>query len=302
MKFLVKTLLLIVFATSLIACDGNSRPTRKQIQKMEQIAREIFSEQAPAPVVSEEPATTEEKSAPEVAEESSEITALEIPVLDTDTPEELIPHVGYTVSHNYRTRIPNWVAWELTAHEAQGDVPRADGFVPDPMCKSAQAGDHDYRNSGYDRGHMAPAGDMKWSGQAMDESFYFTNVCPQNRNLNRGDWKDLEEKCRALASRYDQVWIACGPIVGDAQQGRIGTNRVVVPDAFFKVLLIHYKGKYHGIGFYFENAAGSRNLSYYAHTIDEIEQLTGIDFYPALPDEVETQVEASKDLAIWQLN
>ena len=302
MKFLAKSLLLILFAASLVACDGNSRPTRKQIEKMEQIAREIFTEQEPEREVVANPAPSKEQPAPEITETSAGITALEIPVLPSDTPEELIPHLGYTTSHNYRTRIPNWVAWELTAHEAAGDVPRAKKFTPDPMCKSAQAADHDYRNSGYDRGHMAPAGDMKWSERAMEESFYFTNICPQNRNLNRGDWKDLEEKCRSLAARYDTLWIVCGPIVGEARQGRIGSNRVVVPDAFYKVLLIRHKGKYHGIGFYFENAAGSRNLSYYARTIDEIEAMTGIDFYPALPDEIEAQVESGKDLRIWQIN
>ena len=85
------------------------------------------------------------------------------------------------------------MAWTLTARQAQGTAPRYDKFQADPKVRGAKAYPSDYTRSGYDRGHMAPAGDMKWSETAMQESFYMSNVCPQNRNLNRGDWKDLEE-------------------------------------------------------------------------------------------------------------
>ena len=131
-------------------------------------------------------------------------------------------HTGYTVSFNSATKIPNWVAYELTAEEAVGTVKRDNGYYPDPDIKAPQADNNDYRNMGWDRGHMAPAGDMKWSMEAMHESCYFTNICPQNRNLNAGDWNTLENKCRTWAQRYGSVQIVCGPIVGEMKQGTLG--------------------------------------------------------------------------------
>lgn len=100
---------------------------------------------------------------------------------------QLIRHTGYTVQYDADYKTPQWVAWELTASEAEGTEPRGKKFTPDPQVRGASAQDSDYKGSGYDRGHMAPAADMKWSSQAMKESFYLSNVCPQNRNLNRGD-------------------------------------------------------------------------------------------------------------------
>ena len=112
---------------------------------------------------------------------------------------------------------------------------RTDKFLPDPDVRGAKAYSNDYTKSGYDRGHMAPAADMKWSKQAMAESFYMSNICPQNPNLNRGDWNDLEEKSRQWAKKYGAVYIACGPVYDHGKPKRIGNNKVAVPDAFYKV-------------------------------------------------------------------
>ncbi len=232
---------------------------------------------------------------------SEKIFALEIPILKSNAPEQLIPHLGYTVSFNSDTRLPNWVAYELTRAETCGDLPRESHFECDPDVEGAQAEDDDYRNSGWDRGHMAPAADMKWSRQAMKESFYFTNVCPQNRNLNRGDWKALEESCRDWAKQYDGIYIACGPIISRSMPPRLGVNRVVIPDSFFKVILVRHDGKYEGMGFVFENKAGHKSLASYACTIDHVEELTSTDFFPQLPDEIEAEVEARKKTSFWGL-
>ena len=94
----------------------------------------------------------------------------------------------------------------------------------------------DYTRSGYDKGHMAPAADMKWSPQAMEESFYFSNMCPQHPQLNRRGWKNLEEKIRDWAIADSAIIIICGPIVAK-QPKTIGKNKVVVPQQFFKVVL-----------------------------------------------------------------
>ena len=226
---------------------------------------------------------------------------VEIPGKIKDRTERVIVHKGYTVSYNADWKIPNWVAYELTDVEVAGEEPRAKKFVPDPMVpKYESATTDDYKNSGWDRGHMAPAADMKWHPQAMKESFYLSNVCPQNRNLNAGVWKDLEEQVRDLAAQKGHIYVVCGPIVSSDYQ-TIGENKVVVPSAFFKVLLQEEDGKVYTIGFVYENVAGRRPMSTYAMTVDEVEELTGIDFFPSLPDKIEKKVEAEVDFTKWTI-
>lgn len=217
---------------------------------------------------------------------------LEIPRYESSRGGQIIRHTGFTLSYDADFKTPQWVAWQLTAQEAEGEEPRAKSFRPDPAVRGAKAYSEDYSHSGYDRGHMAPAADMKWSAQAMEESFYMTNVCPQNRNLNRGDWKDLEELEREWATRYGAVCIVAGPLYETKNPKRIGNHRVAVPDGFFKVLLVGNTSQPKAYGFVFKNEAGSRPLTDYQHTVDEVEELTGMDFFPALPDEVEQRVEA----------
>ena len=133
---------------------------------------------------------------------------------------------------------------------------------------------------------------MKWSKQAMKESFYMSNICPQNPNLNRGDWNDLEEKSRQWAKKYGAVYIACGPIYDTKRPKRIGNNKVAVPHAFYKVILINDKKNPQAIGFIFPNSAGHKPLKKYMVTVDSVEKRTDIDFFPALPDEIENRIEA----------
>ena len=233
------------------------------------------------------------------------IDRLEVPVLERDVPSQILEYKGFAVSYNNDTRLPNWVAYELTASEVTGDLPRKDKFRPDPAAAGPQANKEDYKNSGWDRGHMAPAADMKWSMEAMEESCYFTNICPQNPQLNGGDWKELEEQCRKWAQKYSSIYIACGPIVTKNEHGKIGANKVVVPDKFYKVVLAKVNGVYQGVGFIFHNSplrkskiSGKppvdRPLKSYAVTIDEVEAATGIDFFPALDAATQNRVESSK--------
>ena len=225
---------------------------------------------------------------------------IELPTLLAPQREQVIAHEGYTVSYNSQWCIPNWVAYELTAKEVAGDVPRGDDFVPDPLAKGNTATTNDYKHSGYDRGHMAPAGDMKWSKTAMDESFYLSNICPQNKNLNKGDWKELEELAREWAVEYGNIYIACGPIVADNHK-TIGQNNVAVPESFFKVFLRETNNGWATIGFLFENKAGNKKLNTYIRNIDEIEELTGIDFFPLLADDVEEEIERQTNIYDWNI-
>ena len=141
---------------------------------------------------------------------------------------------------------------------------------------------------------------MKWSEQAMDESFYLSNISPQNSNLNRGVWKSIEELTRDNAHRYGEILVVTGPVFTDKKGlGYIGDNRVLIPNAFYKVLLTYNNG-YKGIGFYCENIAGKKKLQSYARSIDEIEQITGIDFFHLLDDDIENETEALYDWNDWK--
>lgn len=227
------------------------------------------------------------------------IDKLEIPVYSEASYKHHLVYEGYEVLLNGKTLIPEWVAYELTSQEVDGTNPRSNHFRTDPNFNGAQADDNDYRNSGWDRGHMAPAADMKLTENMMRESFYFTNICPQNHNLNSGDWKALEDLVREYANRYGNIYVTCGPIITDNKYGTIGANQVTVPDAFYKVLLIFTDNGYESIGFIMENKAGHKALSTYALTVDEVESRTGLDFFPALPDDVESRVESTYNKLIW---
>lgn len=215
------------------------------------------------------------------------------------TPEQILKRTGYVASYNKTTLLPNWVAWHLTAERTEGSAKRSGvDFAEDTEVPEPRATDWDYYNSGYDRGHMCPAADNKWSKKAMEESFLFTNMCPQNGNLNRGDWNEMEMACRKWAKKYGDLYIVCGPILYKGKHKTIGNNKVVVPEAFFKVVL-RTGDDPQAIGFIYKNTSGNRPKDSYVNTVDEVERITGIDFFPSLPDDVEKNVEATADIANW---
>ncbi len=223
---------------------------------------------------------------------------LKIPTSLTPRQEQIIHHTGYTVSYNKDLKLPNWVSYELTRKETKGKEKRNDRFIADPLVIGSIATNADYTRSGYDKGHMAPAADMKWSSQAMKESFYFSNMCPQHPQLNRRGWKNLEEKIRDWAIADSAIVIICGPIVSK-QPKTIGKNKVVVPQQFFKVILSPYVKPMRAIGFLFNNKQAVEPLSTYAVTIDSIERLTNMDFFASLPDEIENKIEAEANYFQW---
>lgn len=237
--------------------------------------------------------------------EQTEIENLEIPQSKQTNNEIILHHKGYSVGYNTENLLPNWVAWELYKEKLTEDASRYKKFLPDPdLPKEYAITTHEYTHSGWNRGHMCPAADNKWDADAMKESFYTTNICPQNENLNKGDWNDLEEACREWAMT-ESVYIVCGPVLyKEPVYGFIGKEfEIRVPEAFYKVVLKGIEsGNPQAIGFIFKNQSGNNKLYKYVNTIDEVERITGIDFFPALDDEIETQVEAKYDLEQWELN
>lgn len=212
----------------------------------------------------------------------------------------IIEYSGYIVSYDEMARIPAWVAYELTADEANGAIGRSGkNFRPDGRVMVVQADNYDYRGSGWSRGHMAPAGDFKWDESAMWDTFYYTNCCPQDVNLNNGSWNVLENHVRRLAKKYGAVYVVTGPVVGANRFGKIGAHQVVVPDGFFKALLVYHDNKFYAIGFYMENVPEKQSLRNTYVTIDDLEKLTGFDFFPFLEDNVENSIEAEVNTSVW---
>lgn len=212
--------------------------------------------------------------------------------------ETMLSYKGMDVSFNPHMHLPNWVCWELTADETDGKVLRRDKFLCDESVPGC-AEPYDYNYSGYDRGHMAPAGDMKWDSVAMGETFYMTNICPQSKALNTGAWKRLEQKCRTWAQADSAIIIVCGPVLTDKITEYIGDSRVAVPKRFFKVILSPYAEQPRGIGFIMPNDRVEGGMQAAAVSIDEVERVTGHDFFSELPDSIENIVEAQCDFHYW---
>ena len=227
------------------------------------------------------------------------INSIEIPKILRDIPEQKINRKAYTVSYNKETKCPNWVAWYLSANHAAGEWARSNDYREDYDVPVPRATNDDYKESSWSRGHMCPAGDNKWDADAMSETFLLTNMCPQDRSLNSGLWNRIEMDCRKWAQKYGDVYIVCGPVFLKCEHETIGVNKVFVPEAFFKVILC-LQGKPKAIGFVVRNNEGKKKRDQFINTGDDVERITGMDFFPALPDSVEDVVEAYANLDDWR--
>lgn len=212
--------------------------------------------------------------------------------------DDLIFHTGYSLSYNEEHEQANWVAYNLTAEKTISVTKRGDKFIPDPLVLTGSAENGDYLRSGFDKGHLAPAADMGYSEVTMKESFYFSNMSPQNPSFNRGIWKKLEEQVRDWAVEYKSLLIVTGPVLENGLK-TIGRNKVSVPNYFYKVILDTSHQKTKGIGFVIPNKKSANTIGSFAMTIDSVETVTGLDFFPLLPDSVENKVESQIKLTDW---
>lgn len=253
------------------------------------------------------------------------IDNLEVEVLlkNIDVPHQLLTRMSYTTSYNKQTKCPNWVAWHLTAEHTEGEFSRrgvpyfeengeacgigkvnretskGDYFVDvEAEMPRQEFSDWDVMPVGMSHGHICPAGDNKWSKAAMNQSFLLTNMCPQTEKLNGGGWKKLEEKCRDWAIKYEDIYIVSGPIFYEGVRRCFGKNKIGIPDAFFKVVLC-VNGKPKAIGFIYSNDSSSQSMAQNVHSVNEIEEIVGMDFFFYLPDSIENKVEAMTNLEMW---
>lgn len=276
-----------------VACQGGSR--KGHLSTFDQPFSEVQQNKQ-----EDAEKTSNTKNRDAQAKKTGNGQGLEIPVGKAGVPSILLYREGYTASYNMEMRTPNWVAWHLTDDHTNGPAKRKGiGFHPDEDIPEPRVDTYDYMRSGYDRGHMCPAGDNHWSELAMEQSFLMTNVCPQSPALNSGLWNTIEKQCRTWAEKYGDVYIVCGPVYFNQKHKTIGKNKVQVPEAFFKVVLC-LQDEPKAIGFICRNvSAKGHKKTDYVNSVDEVERITGMDFFPQLPDDIEQRIERRTDIAEW---
>lgn len=220
-------------------------------------------------------------------------------ILPAEIPgHQIVWYSGYVLSYNEAHEQPDWVAYTLTADELAGPATRTNDYRPDTLIITGSAELADYAKSGYDRGHLAPAADFKWSYQAMSESFLMSNKSPQTPGFNRGIWLRLEREVRDWASANQTIHVVTGPVLTpNAEYAKL--NQVTIPTAFYKVILDLTEPELKGIGFVLPNGSSQADLATFAVSIDSVEALTGLDFFPALDDAQEESLESQFNPDLW---
>ena len=224
--------------------------------------------------------------------------------LDLGTPSrngQLVDRTGYVFLYSEKHEQPLWVSYKLTKAEVQNKVTkRKDNFRLDPIIKTGSAILADYKGSGYDRGHLAPAGDMAWSKKAMSESFFLTNMSPQVPGLNRGMWRILEEQIRKWTLKEQELYIITGPIIRPNHK-TIGPNKVTVPQWYYKIIVDYHQPEIKALAFMIPNRKPQKSLQSFAVSIDKLEEMTQLDFLNLLPEKVQAQLESKVNLSQWKL-
>lgn len=221
--------------------------------------------------------------------------------LPSSTTGQIVHHQGYSLSYNEPFEQAEWVAYELKKSQLSNNNFDRPYFEIDKAVKTGAAHWRNYKNSGYDRGHLCPAGDRTYNFDAFTETFLTSNISPQEHEFNAGIWNTLEQKVRYWANKYDGVFVVTGGVL---QKGlrTIGEERVAVPEQFYKIILDNANGRIKIIAFLLPHENSTRPLYKFVVSVDEIETLTGIDFFPELDDALENKLEVSSNYKSWSFN
>jgi endonuclease G len=211
--------------------------------------------------------------------------------------EILVKHLAFTSSYNPSHRVPNYVVHVIPKDILYGTATRTNDFRSDPFIKQNMADSADYWNSGFDRGHMAASADFKWNRKALSESYYYSNIVPQNKELNQGAWNKLEMQTREWAIDNSELIVVTGPVLeNDLPKIPQGSFKVSIPHYLYKIVLDYYPPVFKAIAFIYPNKNVPFELEKHVVSIDSIEKVTGIDFFPKLNDSLENILEAENNL------
>lgn len=217
--------------------------------------------------------------------------------------DEVVVHAAHMLVYSEQHEQPKWVAHIATPDLITGNLARIDSFLPDPLVKTGTAVTADYWNSGYDRGHLVPSADMRWNLEALQGTYLYSNISPQVPELNRGTWAELEDWGRRYVNfSKHRVFVVTGPVLRDGLptlQKPDRKNEVSIPELFWKVIADLDGERPKAIAFVMRNAVQDHPPISYAVTVDSVETLTGLDFFPALDDAVESTIEAMREPKDW---
>ena len=219
----------------------------------------------------------------------------------SSTTKQIVNHDFYTLSYNEKYEQAEWVAYELKQGYLIKNHFKRPLFIKDPNVGTGSADWKNYKKSGYDKGHLCPAADMEFSKEAFKETFFTSNISPQLHVFNNGVWKRLEEKVRYWAVKYDGIYVVTGGVLNKSLK-TIGKENVAVPQYFYKILMDDMNGKYRMIAFMVPNEKSDKPLYSFVVSVDSIEKITGIDFFPKLDNETEERLEKSSDYKAWSFN
>ncbi|GAA3764041.1 DNA/RNA non-specific endonuclease [Flavobacterium ginsengiterrae] len=207
----------------------------------------------------------------------------------TSTTNQVIKHKYYTLSYNEKFEQAEWVAYELKKEYLKNGNYKRPYFIQDPKVTTGSADWRNYKKSGYDKGHLCPAGDMEFSKEAYDDTFYTSNISPQKHDFNSGIWNRIEQKTRYWADKYNDIYVVTGGVLKDSDK-KIGTERVSVPKYFYKIVLAKSGKEHKAIAFLVPNADSDKSIYDFVVPIETLEKMTGIDFFPNLKN-----LKSSKD-------
>lgn len=257
------------------------------LQKVEKTAERKFPSEEPVNI----PAAALELEAVRKQREFS------FPV--SDKPELVkVLHKAYSLGYSETHEQAAWVSYLLSRRHQQNSFERRNNFKEDPLLKAGSASPEDYSHSGFDRGHLAPAGDMDFNREVLAESFFMSNISPQDPSFNRGGWSELEELVRNWATKEDSLLVVTGPVLQEGLK-KIGKNKVSVPDYFYKIILDARQPEIKAIGFLMPNESIEGKTEDFVVPVDSIEALTGLDFFPLIPDLLENSLEKSVQKEKW---
>jgi endonuclease G len=221
--------------------------------------------------------------------------------LPSSTTNQIIQHDYYTLSYSEKHEQAEWVAYELKKSYVRSSDYRRPFFIKDPKVKTGSADYRNYKKSGYDKGHLCPAGDMEFNSNAYNDTFFTSNISPQLHNFNAGVWNKLEQKVRYWATKYDGIYVITGGVLQPSLK-TIGTEKVSVPNYFYKILLDNSNGQYRMIAFLVPSKKSDKPIYDFVVSVDSLEKMTGIDFFPKLDDKIENSLEKNNNYKTWSFN
>ncbi|MEW5676909.1 DNA/RNA non-specific endonuclease [Flavobacterium enshiense] len=214
----------------------------------------------------------------------------------SSTTNTVVTRDGFAFSYSEEHEQSEWVAYELSSSDFSRRNFERPFFIEDPKVKTRSADWRNYKKSGYDKGHLCPAGDRKSSYESFKETFFTSNISPQQHDFNDGVWNRLEQKVRYWSKKYNGLYVVTGGVLSDNLK-TIGREEVAVPNYFYKVLMT--KDGKRMIGFLVPHEESAKPLYEFVVDVDTIEKMTGIDFYPKLSDGIETELEKTSDYKGW---